>query len=76
MSIYVYDNRSVCVMDGEVGDNLAGEISDKIDAIKVDGIEYVHACRLLNRKPLPAEFTAHGSFIFVGDDARTVYLNW
>lgn len=71
MSIEVYDSRGICVMSGNIYTHLFADITDKIDVVKVSDEEYEFACVLLQRNRLTRK-----SFVFVGDDARTIYLNW
>ena len=38
---------------------------------KADGLELKRACLILNKTHIVSK-----SFVFVGDEARTIYLNW
>ncbi len=55
-----------------VGDpSVLSSFAHNIEYAQADGDELVHACNILGRK-LPIQ----PSFIFCGDDARTIAANW
>lgn len=51
--------------------SLAFKNAKDVAYAKADGLELKRACQILNKTHIVSD-----SFVFVGDEARTIYLNW